>query len=105
MEKLNFLHTFKAHHRILRQILCYNTKFQINLIKFKDAMLKTPKDAKPYILTFKDSDMGMVMIVMVVMVMVMMVILARPDFFKKSLKYLTYNSKSIYPIVDLKIAT
>ena len=41
MEKLKFLHTFKAHHRILRQILCKNTKFQINRIKNKDAMFKT----------------------------------------------------------------
>ena len=36
VEKLKILHTSKAHHRILRQILCYNTKFQINRIKNKD---------------------------------------------------------------------
>ena len=36
--KLKFLHTFKAHHRILSQILCKNTKFQINRIKNKDAI-------------------------------------------------------------------
>ena len=40
MEKLKFLHIFKAHHRFLRQILCKNTKFQINRIKNKDAMFK-----------------------------------------------------------------
>ena len=33
MEKLKFLFTFKADHRILRQILCKNKKFQINQLK------------------------------------------------------------------------
>ena len=34
----------EKHHRILRQILCKNTKFQINRIKYKDAMFKTTHD-------------------------------------------------------------
>ena len=33
--------TFKAHHRILRQIICKITKFQTYPIKNKDAMFKT----------------------------------------------------------------
>ena len=39
--KTKNLHTFKAYHPILRQILCWNTKFQIDRIKNKDAMYKT----------------------------------------------------------------
>ena len=56
-KKLKFLHTFKAHDRILRQFLCKNTKFQINRIKNKDAMFKTTQYSVRrqalYILTLK----------------------------------------------------
>ena len=71
MKKLKFLHTFKAHHRILPQILCKNTKFQINRIKNKDAMLilnteidyykqySTEQAARSFMYTLcKDSDKG-----------------------------------------------
>jgi len=61
MEKLKFLHTFKAHHRILRQILCKNTKFQINRIKIKTLCSKlhsTAQDARPYILALKGFGYG-----------------------------------------------
>ena len=66
----------------------------------------TAQDARPYLLTLKefgyghgygfdgydgyDGDD---------------IILARPEFSDISPKHFTYNSKSIYPIADLKIAT
>ena len=42
MEKLKLLHTFKAYHRILRQIL-FKYKISNQSDKNKDAMFKTPQ--------------------------------------------------------------
>ena len=51
--KLKFLHTSKAHYRILRQIVCQNTKFKINLIKNKDDLFKTTQYKTPGPINFE----------------------------------------------------